>query len=238
MAKETINFIIKGGEATAAPPLAPKLGPMGVNIGQIVSEINKKTEAMKGINVPIKLIVDTSTKEFEIKVGTPPVSALIKKELRLEKGSSKPKTEKIADMSVDRVIKIARTKSGSLLAGSPAAAVKEILGTCVSLGVLVGGRDPREIQKEIDQGAYADKIAGKEELRFESDAWIEAKKAEFATIVEERKKQEAAEAAAKEAAEIAAKAEVAVEEKAELPTTEEKVEEKAKEKTKPKGKKE
>ncbi len=86
MAKETVEALVEGGKATAAPPLGPALGPKGVNIGQVVAEINKKTESFKGMQVPVKVIIDPDTKEFEITVGTPPASSLIKKETGIEKG--------------------------------------------------------------------------------------------------------------------------------------------------------
>ena len=65
MAKETIETLIEGGKASAAPPLGPALGPLKVNIGQVVADINKKTADFKGMKVPVKVIVDTKTKEFE-----------------------------------------------------------------------------------------------------------------------------------------------------------------------------
>ena len=106
MAKETIDQLVEGGKATAAPPLGPALGPMGVNIGEVVAEINKKTAEFKGMQVPVKIIVDTETKEFNITVGTPPASALIKKEAKIEKGSGNPKADKIADLLIEQIIKI------------------------------------------------------------------------------------------------------------------------------------
>ncbi len=71
---DVIEALIDGGKASAAPPLGPALGPMGVNIGQVIAEINKKTEHFKGMQVPVKVIVDKETKSFEITVGTPPAS--------------------------------------------------------------------------------------------------------------------------------------------------------------------
>jgi large subunit ribosomal protein L11 len=77
MAEQTVESLVEGGKATAAPPLGPALGPLGVNIGQVVAEINKKTESFKGMQVPVKVIVDSETKDFKVTVGTPPASALI-----------------------------------------------------------------------------------------------------------------------------------------------------------------
>ncbi|MCD6523170.1 MAG: 50S ribosomal protein L11 [Candidatus Diapherotrites archaeon] len=197
MPETIVEALVDGGSASAGPPLGPALGPLGVNIGKVISEINNKTKDFAGMKVPVKIIVDSATKEFRVEVGSPPVSALIKKELGLEKGSARPKVEKVADMDIDRVIKIARMKKESMLASTDRAAVKEVLGTCYSLGVLVEGKDPREVQKEVDQGIYDDKILGKVELQFWPKEKIEARKKELQSTIkrkeapkEEEKKEE------------------------------------------------
>ena len=82
---QTVDALVEGGKASAAPPLGPALGPLGVNIGQVVAEINKKTADFKGMQVPVKVIIDTDTKEFEIKIGTPPAAELIKQEAGIKK---------------------------------------------------------------------------------------------------------------------------------------------------------
>ena len=81
MSKITIPAIVEGGKATAGPPLGPALGPLGVNIGGIIDEINKKTGPFAGLKVPVKVIVDKETKKFEIEVGSPSTGELLKKEL-------------------------------------------------------------------------------------------------------------------------------------------------------------
>ena len=68
MAKEKIDVLVEGGKATAAPPLGPALGPLGVNIGEVVGTINEKTKAFAGMKVPVKVTVDSDTKEFDIEV--------------------------------------------------------------------------------------------------------------------------------------------------------------------------
>lgn len=206
MVKETLNFLVTGGKATAGPPIGPALGPKGVNIGQVIAKINEKTSAMAGISVPIKLTIDTETKDFEVEVGTPPVSALIKKELGLEKGSGNPKLEKVGDLPIDSAIKIAKVKSD--IAPNTHAATKQIVGSCVSIGVLVEGKDPREVIKEIDQGKYDDKISGKSKLRELSAEELASRKQELA-------KESAAAKAAAEEKKAAEEAEKQAEEKPE-----------------------
>jgi large subunit ribosomal protein L11 len=162
---EKIKSLVDGGKASAGPPLGPALGPLGVNIGDIINAINEKTKEFAGMQVPVTVIVDPATKEFEIEVGSPPVSALIKKELNLEKASGNPKSEMVADMKIEQVIKIAKMKESSMTATTPKAGVKTVVGTCVSMGVMVEGKDPREALNDIDDGMFDEKIAsGKTEL--------------------------------------------------------------------------
>ncbi len=152
--KQTISALVDGGAASAGPPLGPALGPMGINIGAVVSAINEKTKDFAGMKVPVKVIVEPATKEFEIRVGTPPTSALIKKELGLEKGSGEPKTKTVGNLSMEAAVKIAKMKRDSTLAASLKAAVREVVGVCDSTGVTVEGKPAREVQKEIAAGAY------------------------------------------------------------------------------------
>lgn len=154
MASETVEILIDGGKATPGPPLGPALGPLGINMMQVVEQINQKTADFDGMKVPVKIIVDSSTKEFEVEVGTPPTTALIKDELKIEKGSQDPGLEKVADLKMEQALKIARMKFDALLSPDYKNAAKEIIGTCVSMGITVEGKDPREVQKEVDEGVY------------------------------------------------------------------------------------
>ncbi len=152
--KKMIDALVSGGQATAGPPLGPALGPLGVNVLAIVNKINEITKSYAGMKVPVKITVDVETKEFEVSVGTPTTSALIVSELGVEKGSGAPSTEKIGNLSLQQVVKIAKLKHSELLARNLKYAVKEVLGSCVSMGVTVEEKDPREIQKEIDEGKH------------------------------------------------------------------------------------
>lgn len=152
--KKVVEALVSGGQATAGPPLGPALGPLGVNVLAIVNKINEVTKNYAGMKVPVKITVDTETKGFEVSVGTPTTSALIVSELGVSKGSGAPKTEKIGNLSMAQVIRVAKIKRSKLLARDLKAAVKEVLGSCVSMGVTVEDKDPREAQKEIDEGKY------------------------------------------------------------------------------------
>jgi large subunit ribosomal protein L11 len=158
--KKTVEALINGGEATAGPPLGPALGPLGVNVLQIVNAINELTKAYAGMKVPVKVIVDVDTKAFEVEIGTPSTSALIIRELGVEKGSGNPKAEKIGNLTIEKALKIAKMKMKDTYSKDVKAALKEILGTFVSMGVTVDNKDPREIQKDIDRGAYEELFKG------------------------------------------------------------------------------
>jgi len=155
--KKQVEALLSGGEATAGPPLGPALGPLGVNVLQIVNKINELTKAYSGMKVPVRVIVDIETKEFEVEIGTPTTSALIVKELAIEKGSGNPKAEKAGNLTMEQVAKIAMMKLPGSYALTNMAAAKEVLGSCVSIGITVDGRDPREVQKELSEGKW-DKI--------------------------------------------------------------------------------
>ena len=152
--KKVVEALVEGGQATAGPPLGPALGPLGVNVLAIVNRINEVTKDYAGMKVPVKVSVDTETKAFEVTVGTPTASALIVSELKVGKGSGSPKTQKVGNLSMEQLVKIAKMKRVQLLSSDIKRAVKEILGTCVSMGVTVEDKDPREVQKEIDEGKH------------------------------------------------------------------------------------
>lgn len=152
--KKIVEALVNGGQATAGPPLGPALGPLGVNVLAIVNKINEITQDYSGMKVPVKISVDTDNKEFEVTVGTPTTSALLVSELGVTKGSGTPNTEKIGDISLNAVVRIAKVKAEDVLGNDLKAAVKEVLGTGVSMGVTVDGKDPREVQQEIDEGKH------------------------------------------------------------------------------------
>lgn len=161
MATETVEILIDGGKATPGPPLGPAIGPLGINMMQVVEQINQKTADFEGMKVPVKIIVDTSSKEFEVTVGTPPTTALIMDELKIEKGSQDPGMDKVADLKIEQALKVARMKFDALLSADYKHATKEVVGTCVSMGITVEGKDPREVQKEISQGVYDEQLVEK-----------------------------------------------------------------------------
>lgn len=190
IAKQTVEALIEGGKATAAPPLGPALGPTGLNIGQVVAEINKKTADMKGMQVPVKVHIDTVSKTFTIEIGTPPAAALIKKEAGIEKGAANPLTDKVADLLIEQIIKIAKIKESSLLGKDLKSKVKEIVGTCNSMGILVEGLPAREAMRAIEAGRFDQKIAsGRTELTAEEKKHLEEEKKKLQVEMEKKRKE-------------------------------------------------
>jgi len=156
--KKIINALVTGGEASAGPPLGPALGPLGVNVLAIVNEINKQTEDFKGMRVPVKVEVDPETKQFTITIGTPTTSALIAKESGSPKGSAKPNVDFVGDLTFDKVVSIAKSKMAGSYAKSVRSAVREVVGSCVSMGVKVEGKDAREFMADLDSGKWDSKL--------------------------------------------------------------------------------
>ncbi|HWG89340.1 MAG TPA: 50S ribosomal protein L11 [Candidatus Thermoplasmatota archaeon] len=151
----SVEVLVDGGSASAGPPLGPALGPLGVNVMNVVKMINEKTADFKGMKVPVKVVVDPKTKAFDVTVGTPPTTQLILKEIGAEKGSGTPKATKVGDLSIESAMKVARMKSDDLSGANMKNKVKEVLGCCVSMGVTVdGGKDARDVQKAISAGEY------------------------------------------------------------------------------------
>lgn len=149
---QTIETVVEGGKANAGP-LGPVLGPTGVNMGKVVAKINETTKSYAGMKVPIKIVIDDK-KEFTIEVGTPPVSQLVIMKAKIEKGSGRPKDNQVGDLSMKQVLEIIDMKGAGLLGGTTKRKAKEVVGTCVSMGVTIEGRNAREVTKAIDAGEF------------------------------------------------------------------------------------
>lgn len=215
-----VKLIVDGGNMKPGPTVSQQLGPIGVNLGKIIEEVNKATTGFKGMKVPVEIDVDTKTKEFTISVSSPPVSELIKKELKLEKGSREAAKIKAGNLAIEQVISIAKIKLSNMLAKDLKAAVKLVLGSCVSLGALVESKEPKEVTEEVNSGKYDTEIS-EEKTQVDAQKRVELDKffAEVSAKQEEAIKVEEEAKAAEEAAKAEAKAEA-------VPAEGEKVEEK------------
>jgi len=198
-----IKLLVEGGKLSPGPSLSQKLGPLGLNLNQVIQKVNEVTNEFKGLKVPVELDIDTSTKEFDVKVFSPPVSELLKKELGIEKGSGIHKKIQVANASIEQIISVARTKLPDLLSKNLKLALKTVVGTCVSLGVLIENKPAVEIEKEIDDGVYdkeiqEEKTETSQEKKDELDEFFSKLKAEQELIMRKEEQQEAAKEAESE----------------------------------------
>jgi large subunit ribosomal protein L11 len=204
-----IKLLVDGGAMKPGPALSQKLGPLGIPVNQVIQKVNEATKSFSGIQVPVELNVDASTREFEIKVFSPPVSGLLKKELGIEKGSGKQKKIKVGNISIEQVIALAKTKSPNLLCKDLKTSVKTIVGTCVSLGILVENKPAVEVEAEINAGKYDKEInSGKTEVSEEkkkmlAESFSKIKKEQDKLLQQEQAAKAAEETKAAEAAPVA-----------------------------------
>ncbi len=200
-----IKLLVDAGGMKPGPALSQKLGPTGVNVNQVIQKVNDATKKFAGIKVPVELDIDVQTKNIEVVVFSPPTSGLLKKEVGIEKGSGMTSKVKVGNISIEQVISVAKTKYPNLLAKNMKAAVKEVVGTCVSLGILIENKSPVEVEKEIDEKKYDKEISEERTETSESKkSKLEKFFAELKAAQEKLKKQEEAATAAATAASAAA----------------------------------
>lgn len=199
-----IKLLIDGGDMKPGPAIAQKLGPLGINIGKVIQEINQASKEFKGVKVPVELNINKD-KTFSVKVLSPPTTELLKKELKIEKGSGVAKKLKIANASIEQIISVAKTKHPNMLSRSFKSAVKTVVGSCVSSGILIENKEPKEIEKEIEQGKYDKeiqeiKIETSPEKRKELDKYFAEVIAQQESMIKKEEEAKAAEEALKAAA--------------------------------------
>lgn len=201
-----IKLLIDGGDMKPGPAIAQQLGPMGINLGKVIADINIATKEFKGMKVPVELTVDKKTKNFTIKTFSPPTSELVKKELKLEKGSNDHKNIIVGNASIEDVIKIAKIKYANMLEKDFKSAVKSILGTCASVGILVENQNPNALIQEVSSGKFDKEIkqqiseTSSEKRKKIDDYFTQIKHAQDMKAEQAKKAAEAAEAAKAEAA--------------------------------------
>jgi len=142
MAKKIVGFIklqIPAGKANPSPPVGPALGQRGLNIMEFCKAFNAQTQSMEpGLKIPV-VITAFADKSFTFQIKTPPAGVLIKKAIKLEKGSARPHLDKVGKLSRAQIEEIAKTKMKDLNAADLEGAVKIIAGTARSMGVTVEG---------------------------------------------------------------------------------------------------
>lgn len=134
--KAKVKLIIPAGEATPAPPIGPSLAQFGINIGEFCSKFNEATKEKKGVKIPVEITI-YEDRTFDFVLKKPPVSDLIKKYLKIEKGSGEPRKIIVGKLSKEDVRKIAEEKLSDLNTNDIEKAIKIVIGTAKSMGVEV-----------------------------------------------------------------------------------------------------
>lgn len=202
-----IKMLVEGGNMKPGPTIAQQLGPMGLNMGKVISDINTATKDFKGMNVPVNLDVNAKTKTYTIQVLTPPTSELIKKELGIEMGSGDRKKTIVGNIAIEQLISVTKTKNQGMLAKDFISAFKSVVGSCMSMGILIESKDPKEFSEEVNQGKYKKELQEqKTEVSAEKKKELEKYFASVKSKQEEEKKKEEEAKAAEEAAKAAAAA--------------------------------
>lgn len=207
-----MKLLVDGGAMKPGPTIAQKLGPAGINMGKLIGDINNATKEFSGIKVPVSVDVNTKTKTYTIEVSSPSVAEMLKKEFGLEAGSGQPHKLRMANAAFEQIIKVAKMKESGMLSKDFKSTLKCVVGSCVSLGILIENKDPKIVSKEVDKGIYDSLIKeGKTEVSAEKRSKLNAhfelvKKQQEELLKKEEEEKKAKEEAAAAAAPAAAAA--------------------------------
>jgi large subunit ribosomal protein L11 len=137
-----IKLQVPAGAANPSPPLGPALGQRGVNIMEFCKAFNAKTQDMPGIDkgTPLPVVITVySDRSFTYILKTPPTTYLLKKIMKLDKGSSVPNKDKVGTITRQQLEEIVKIKQPDLTAADMDAAVNTIAGSARSMGLNVEG---------------------------------------------------------------------------------------------------
>ncbi|MFP3173604.1 MAG: 50S ribosomal protein L11 [Vulcanisaeta sp.] len=165
MVKRVVKIAVAPGKAGG--PAVQQLGQYGVDIGKVTDEINKKTRILAnyGINnVFVELEIDEDTRNFTVKPELPPITDLIMRSIGKDTGSHQAVKELIGDINIEKLAEIAYIKWEELKSRDFRGALKQVISVCRSIGVTINGKDPKQVLRELDSGAYDNVINKYEEL--------------------------------------------------------------------------
>ena len=160
-----IRAKVQGGKATPSPPLGPAISQYGLDVNEVINKINELTKKFEGLEVTVNMYVNTETKEYKIEVKSPATTSLLLKFAGASNPSGDPAHQKVGDVSLEDIIKIAIMKKNDLTAKSLKAAVKTILSSAATIGVTVNGKEPKDVVREVEKGLHDDLL-----LKYE-DEW-------------------------------------------------------------------
>ena len=160
-----IRAKVQGGKATPSPPLGPAISQYGLDVNEVINKINELTKKFEGLEVTVNIYVNTETKEYKIEVKSPTTTSLLLKFAGASSPSGDPAHQKLGDVSLEDIIRIAIMKKNDLTAKSLKAAVKTILSSAATIGVTVNGKEPKDVVREIEKGLHDDLL-----LKYE-DEW-------------------------------------------------------------------
>ena len=160
-----IRAKVQGGKAAPTPPLGPAISQYGLDVNEVINKINELTKKFEGLEVTVNIYVNTETKEYKIEVKSPTTTSLLLKFAGASSPSGDPAHQKVGDVSLKDIIRIAIMKKNDLTAKSLKAAVKTILSSAATIGVTVNGKEPKDIVREIEKGLHDDLL-----LKYE-DEW-------------------------------------------------------------------
>jgi len=153
----TIEVLVPGGEANPGPPLGPELGPTPVDVQAVVQDQRSDRSIRRHRSARHRRL--RRRRLVQHRSRRPADGGLIKDEAGFDTGSGEPQEDFVADLSVEQVKRIAEQKKPDLLAYDTKNAAKEVVGTCVTLGVTIEGVDAREFKQKVDAGEYDDVLA-------------------------------------------------------------------------------
>lgn len=134
--KAVVKLQLAAGKATPGPPVGSTLGPHGINIAAFTKEFNEKTANEQGLIIPVVITI-YNDRSFDFVLKTPPAAVLIKKACKIEKGSAKPNSQKVASITMAQVEEIAKMKMPDLNASDLESAKSMIIGSAKSMGITV-----------------------------------------------------------------------------------------------------
>ncbi len=191
----SVKLLVEGGNMKPGPTVAQQLGPMGINMGKVISDVNEKSKSFKGMTVPIVIEIDPKTRAYTIVIKSPPTSELLKKEAGAAKGSGARLKLISGNIAFERIIAVALQKHDNMLSNDLLDSIKSVLGTCQAMGIVVDSHEIKDVMIDLNDGKY-DAMIKAQKTEVDSKKALELKT--YFDIVTKKQTAESAAAAALE----------------------------------------